>query len=144
MVAQALGSGVFIDIEGNVHRLEDALVNFAEESGELFGVLGSIIEAELIANLEIAKDTVKELSSIMSEFDLGAYASTQNSRSIEVSTDKMATLSSYSSNTSNQVNITAPLINVEGNVDSNVVEELKHISDKITKDIIDTIAGAIR
>ena len=144
MVAQALGSGVFTDIEGNVHSLEDVLIDFAEESGELFGVLGSIIESELITNLEIARDTVKDLAEIMNEFDLTGYAVEQTSRSIAATTSNLSNLGSYSTSVSNQVNITSPIINIEGNVDSNIVEELKDISNKIKSEVIDAIATSIR
>ena len=120
------------------------LIDFAEESGELFGVLGSIIESELITNLQIAKDTVKELSSIMSEFDLVGYTSTQTSRSIQGVTSRMANSGTYATTNNNNINITSPIINIEGNVDSNVVEELKQISEKIKTDVIDTIAKSIR
>ena len=143
MVAQALGSGVFIDIEGNVSSLEDALVNFASETGELFGVLGSVIESELITKLGIAKETVGELVGIMRELDLNAYVSTQNTRSINDVTSRMATSNSYSS-TNNQVSINAPLINIEGNVDSNVIDELEAISNRIKEQVIDAIYGAMR
>ena len=144
MVAQALGSGVFIDIEGNVSSLEDALVDFAQETGELFGVLGSIVKSELITNLEIAKDTVKDLSSVLKEFDLVGYTSSQTSRSIDTITSRMVTSGSYSSSLGNQVSITAPIINIEGNVDNNVVEELKNISNKIKEEVVNAIATSIR
>ena len=144
MVAQALGSGVFTDIEGNVHSLEDVLIDFAEESGELFGVLGSIIESELITNLGIARDTVKDLSNIMREFDLVGYTSTQNSRSIQGVTHSITGSGAYAVTNNNNINITSPIINIEGNVDANVVEELKQISEKIKTDVIDTIAKSIR
>ena len=144
MVAQALGSGVFTDIEGNVHSLEDVLIDFAEESGELFGVLGSIIESELITNLGIAKDTVKDLSNIMREFDLVGYTSTQNSRSIQGVTHSITGSGAYAVTNNSNINITSPIINIEGNVDANVVEELKQISEKIKTDVIDTIAKSIR
>lgn len=148
MVAQALGSGVFTDIDGNVSSLEDTLINFAEETGELFGVLGGVIEAELITNLGIARDTVQELSNIMNELDLDGYVSSQNFKDMISVTRGISDTGSYSSNTTNnttnQVSITAPLINVQGNVDSNVVEELKGISEKIKEDIINTIANSIR
>ena len=143
MVAQALGSGVFTDIEGNVHDLEDTLIDFAEETGELFGVLGTVIKSELITNLGIAKETVSGLAAIMKELDLSAYVSAQNARSIIGVTSTMATSGSYSS-VNNQVAITAPIINIEGNVDSNVVDELKNISNKIKEQVIDAIANSIR
>ena len=145
MVAQALGSGVFTDIEGNVSSLEDALVNFADETGELFGVLGTVIKSELITNLEIAKDTVSSLASIMQGLDLGAYMSTQDISGIGDVSSRMATSNSYSNiNTNNQISITAPIINIEGNVDNSVVDELKSISNQIKEQVIDAIAGSIR
>ena len=143
MVAQALGSGIFTDIEGNVSSLEDALVNFADETGELFGILGATIKSELITNLEIAKDTVNSLATIMKELDLSAYVSAQNTRSISSATSRMATSGSYS-DINNQVTITAPIINIEGNVDNNVVDELKNISNRIKEQVINAIAGSIR
>ena len=144
LVSKALGSGVFTDIEGNVVKLEDALVNFAKESGELFGVLGSTIKSELITNLEIARDTVESLSSIMRELDLTEYATSVNYRSVDEVSSKTRSIDSQYSSTNNSVNITAPIINIEGNVDSDVVEELKDISEKIKSDIIAAIAGSIR
>ncbi|MBP3930067.1 MAG: hypothetical protein J6D47_10950, partial [Peptostreptococcaceae bacterium] len=112
--------------------------------GELFGVLGSIIESELITNLGIARDTVKDLSNIMREFDLVGYTSTQNSRSIQGVTHSITGSGAYAVTNNNNINITSPIINIEGNVDANVVEELKQISEKIKTDVIDTIAKSIR
>lgn len=143
MVAQALGSGLFTDIEGKVTSLEDALINFTDETGELFGVLGATIKSELITNLEIARNTVNDLANIMKELDLSAYVSTQSARGIVTTTSRMATSSSYS-DVSSQVNITAPLISIEGNVDANVVEDLRDISNKIKEEVINAIATSIR
>jgi len=138
MVADALGSGVFTDIEGNVHDLEDALINFADETGELFGVMGSVIKSELITNLEIARDTVLELEKVLKELDLSEYANTTSSLSID--TAKGHTIEEVST----QVVFESSLINVEGNVDANVVEDLKAYGEQLTKDIIDKIYSSIR
>ena len=144
MVAQALGSGVFTDIEGNVTSLENALLNFAESTGETFGVLGGIIKEELIGNLQVALGTFKDLSSIMNEFDLSEYTTSKNSRSIDATARSIPNADSYSSNITNDIKITAPIINIEGNVDSDVVQELKDISNKIKNDVINAIASSIR
>ena len=144
MVAQALGSGVFTDIEGNVTNLEDVLLNFAESTGETFGVLGGIIKEELIGNLQVALGAFKDLSSIMNEFDLSEYTTSKNSRSIDATVRSIPNADSYSSNITNDIKITAPIINIEGNVDSDVVQELKDISNKIKNDVINAIASSIR
>lgn len=139
MVAQALGSGVFTDIEGNVSNLEDALINFAEETGELFGVLGATIKDELITNLQVAEETVRDLHNILAEFDLSSISGLSS-----VSITPSNSLSRFSTQQPSQINFSAPLINVEGNVDSNVVDNLKEFGEQLKDDIINTIATAIR
>lgn len=139
MVAQALGSGVFTDIEGNVSSLEDALINFAEETGELFGVLGATIKDELITNLQVAQETVRDLHNILAEFDLSSISGLSS-----ISITPSNSLSRFSTQQPSQINFSAPLINVEGNVDSNVVDNLKEFGEQLKDDIINTIATAIR
>ena len=73
MVQQALGSQVFQDIDGNVTSLQDAILEFTETSGEAFGVMGEIVQSELVANLQVAYDTIKNLNSIYNELGLQAY-----------------------------------------------------------------------
>lgn len=70
MVKNALGSGVFEDIDGNLINLQDAMIKFAEESGEAFGVMGESIKNDYIANLQIAYDTIKNIDSIYSNLGL--------------------------------------------------------------------------
>lgn len=139
MVAQALGSGVFTDIEGNVHDLEDALIDFAKETGELFGVMGAVIKSELITNLQIAQEAVKELGSILDELDLSSYATPVSSFSVDV-----AKSSNAPKQVNNQVVFESSLINIEGNVDQNVVEDLKAYGEQLTQEIIDKIYSSIR
>ena len=139
MVADALGSGVFTDIEGNVHSLEDTLINFAEETGELFGAMGAVIKSELITNLEIARDTVLELENILKQLDLSEYVSATTSFSVD-----NASVGHLPEQVSNQVVFESSLINIEGNVDSNVVDDLKEYGEQLTKDIIDKIYSSIR
>ena len=140
MVSKALGSGVFIDIEGNVQNLEDALVNFAKETGELFGVMGSVIKSELITNLEIAKETVKDLSKILNELNLEKYVSLSYSLDVNMVNESR----SIPVANSNPVQFNAPLLVVEGNVDSSVIEDLKKLSKDIEENVVRNIVGAIR
>ena len=70
MVKNALGSGVFEDIDGNLINLQDAMIKFAEESGEAFGVMGESIKNDYIANLQIAYDTIKNIDSIYTNLGL--------------------------------------------------------------------------
>ena len=70
IVAKSLGSGTFTDIDGEVHNLQDTLLNFAEESGDALGVLGDKIKNELVLNLQDALDYIKDYSDIFNNMGL--------------------------------------------------------------------------
>ena len=70
LVANALGSGVFTDIDGNVHNLQDTLLSFAEESGDALGILGDKIKSELVLNLQDALEYAKDYSNIFDNLGL--------------------------------------------------------------------------
>ena len=136
MVSQALGSGVFIDIEGNVHKLEDALIDFAEETGELFGVLGEVIKAEWITNLQVAQDAVKDLSKILAELDVNKISNLS-----VMGYEELNPLSRSVSRQENNINFSAPIIHIEGNVDRDVMGDLKSFGEQLKDDIYNTIVN---
>ena len=70
VVANALGSGTFIDIDGNIHNLQDTLLSFAEESGDALGILGDKIKSELVLNLQDALEYAKDYSNIFDNLGL--------------------------------------------------------------------------
>lgn len=149
LVAQALGSGVFTDIEGNVSSLEDALVDFAKETGDLFGVLGSTIEQELIGKLKEALDTFEDLDNILDKLDINSKTrfSIPN---VDYSSSRYTPSSSNNNTTNNttstniDVNFNKSLITIEGNVDKDIVNELKTISKEIEDNVIDSIVRELR
>ena len=70
VVANALGSGAFTDIDGNIHNLQDTLLSFAEESGDALGILGDKIKSELVLNLQDALEYAKDYSNIFDNLGL--------------------------------------------------------------------------
>lgn len=70
LVANALGTQQFIDIDGNVHNLQDTLLSFAEESGDALGILGDKIKSELVLNLQDALEYAKDYSNIFDNLGL--------------------------------------------------------------------------
>ena len=139
IVKDALTDGVFIDIDGNIRDLQDTLLEFEDKFGEGMTAIGSIIKSELVTNLEIASEAMKDLNKIISELDLGKFASNYS-----LDMNMMRGISPTSVSNSNSVNFNSPLIVVEGNVDSNVVEELKNISKEIEENVVRNIVEAIR
>lgn len=147
MVAEALRTGIFTGIDGSVQNLQDAMLQFAEETGELFGVMGTVIKSELITNLDIAKKTVAELGQIIKELDLEKFAVISGSSSFSKSISGRS-MESYTrpsqNNYSSEIRFDSPLIYIEGNVDNSVISTLESYGERLTKDIINKIAGAIR
>lgn len=139
MVAQALGSGVFTDIEGNVVSLEKALLDFCDETGESFGVLGSVIKNELISNLQLATDTVKNLDTILSNLklnDISGY-------SLDSLISPMSNITESRSSI-RDVNFNESFIKVEGNIDNNVMKDLEKLSREIEQNVTKAIVKAIK
>ncbi|MGL4801855.1 MAG: hypothetical protein ACRC18_06290, partial [Cetobacterium sp.] len=143
LVKSALNTGVFESIDGTMRSLQDVMLEFCDEYGEGLSVIGNQIKNEMIANLEIAKDTMKELANIMKELDLNQYSYSMG----RMSTSSIPDMSRYISSNSNTqtVQFNSPLINIEGNVDQGVMSNLEsmegRIVDKVCKEIISKTNG---
>lgn len=138
MVSQAISSGIFEGIDGKVSGLQDAMLEFAEETGELFGVMGTVIKSELISNLDIAMSTFKDLENIIKNLDLEKFSTLSSGFNVN-----MKAMPSMTSSASSIV-LNAPMINIEGDVNKDVVEDLKSFSDKLVNDVINKISSSIR
>ena len=142
MVAEALGSGLFASIDGQVVELQSALLNFTDKFGDGLSITGDLIKSELISNLEVAIDTFKGLDRIMGNLDVGKY---YNSINLDYSSAKFNPPSNEgyikNDNTKNiTINMNKPLIEVSGNVDHDVVKDLEKAAIKIKNDIISELA----
>lgn len=138
MVSQAISNGIFEGIDGKVSGLQDAMLEFAEETGELFGVMGTVIKSELISNLDIAMSTFKDLGNIIKNLDLEKFSTLSSGFNVN-----MKAMPSMTSSASSIV-LNAPMINIEGDVNKDVVEDLKSFSDKLVNDVISKISSSIR
>ena len=138
MVSQAISTGIFEGIDGKVSGLQDAMLEFAQETGELFGVMGTVIKSELITNLDIAMDTFRDLGNIIKNLDLEKFSTL--SRGFNVNMRSMPSVA----NSSPSLVLNAPMIHIEGNADKDVIEDLKSFGDKIVNDVISKISSSIR
>ena len=141
LVKEALSTGVFEDIDGTMRSLQDVMLEFVDEYGEGLGATGDLIKNELIANLEIAKNTMKDMVDISKELGLIKYSYGSDilnnaSRSIPQSRSV--------GSQSPVINFNESLINIEGNVDKNIVDELRSLSQEIEDNVINTIVRELR
>ena len=113
MVNQALASG-FVTIGDSVVELNGLMTQWIDETGDGLYLLGDTIKSEMIDNLQQARDLIKELDS-----------SSSWSKMIGLNLGRSVPQAiSFSFN--------QPLVNVEGNADSSVLDT---ISSQVTTQI---------
>ena len=136
IVQQALSSG-FIELNGEIQTVQDLLINSINNSAEGYSAMASVIKNELVTNLNIALDTMRELENINSalglqNFDIANSVSTSPIKAPE-----------YSGSNGNNVTIGDTHITVTGSVDDitlgKIEELIKESQDdmlmKITKNL---------
>ena len=70
-IKEALTTGLFTDIDGNVTNLEEAMIKFAEDSGEAVGILADKVKNELSGSLKEAIEYMKDYSNIADALGFG-------------------------------------------------------------------------
>lgn len=138
MVKQALDTGVFTDIDGNIKTLQTALMDFANTSSDYFGVMGSSLKKELLDNLNVALETMKELQKISDNYTAPNidYSNTVLPKDSTINTSPQV-----SSNVeTNNITIGDTNITIQGSADDvtlgKVDEMLKDYKASICKEIV--------
>lgn len=138
MVKQALDTGVFTDIDGNIKTLQTALMDFANTSSDYFGVMGDSLKKELLNNLNIALETMKELQKMSDNYTAPNidYSNTVLPKDSGINTSPQV-----SSNVeTNNITIGDTNITIQGGADDvtlgKVDEMLKDYKASICKEIV--------
>ena len=136
MVAQAISSG-FIEINGEVKTLQDALIQSINDSAEGYSVMADIIKNELVANLNVALNTMQQIADINEKLGLKGFD--------VISATQVAptNIPVYTSGDSKTITIGDTIINVSGNVDditlSKIEDMIKEENERMLKEITNGI-----
>lgn len=150
LVKDALGSGLFTDINGEVHNLQDAMLEFTDKYGDGLSICGDYIKTELVGNLEVALETVKDLEDIFSKLDVERFNTNLEKVNVDYSSTRYNPQAAKSSVTNNSktenvtVNFNQPLVMVQGNVSKDTLPSLEEIIKKAEKEITKNIVSAFR
>lgn len=127
MVTKNLSTNTFTDLDGNVKNLQDTLIEFAETSGDALGIMGDSIKNDLINNLQVATDVLKQYTDIYNSLGLKQYGTNYKDM--------------YDNNNPHNTNLQLGgiHINIQGNPDEVTIdkltkaieEEFKYISNKL-------------
>ena len=122
------------DIDGNLIDIKQAIFEYEDKYGDGLSVIGGLIKKDLLSQLDISLSTMKNIESILSNLNLSDYYS--SSYSIEPISQR----SVYEQRQVTSVNFNESLITVNGNVDKNMLPDLKNMIKQaeieITKNII--------
>ena len=136
MVSQAIASG-FIEINGEVKTLQDALIQSINDSAEGYSVMANIIKNELISNLNVALNTMQQIEDINEKLGL------QNFDVISATKNGITNIPTYTSGNSKTVTIGDTIINVSGSVDditlSKIEDMIKEENEKMLREITNGI-----
>ena len=144
MVAEAIQTGIFTDIEGNVTALDQALMDFANNSVEYMGVMGESLKTELLDNLNIALSTMAQLNEINKElngvnYDTSAIAPLVSGDSVSLAELINLQGSSLQGSGVNNVAVGDIVINVQGSVDNNTLADIETLMKQQRNQIINEI-----
>ena len=137
MVQNAISTGLFTSIDGEITSLESALMDFANSSVEYLGVMGNTLKTELLQNLNVALDTMQQLNEINDK--LGNIGGAVNipviPKGIDLSYKDMGVVAQGS----NSIEVGDIILTIEGNVDSATIEQMKTMLEQSRKQIVDDI-----
>ena len=146
MVEQALNTGIFTDIDGNIQSLNSALMEFANNSSEYFGVMGASLKEELLDNLNIALGTMKELNKMTVDtssmiVDWGRINNVSNMVNGTLGTINYIPPSNASIP---EINIGGSNIVVQGNADDEVIARIDDLLEQNNRKIYATIMKNVK
>ncbi|MEG2250634.1 MAG: hypothetical protein RSD09_03540 [Bacilli bacterium] len=142
-VKEALSSGIFTDIDGNISALDDALMDFANNSEDYLGVMGDSLKKELCDNLEISLDYIKQMDNIYSKLSTPDLSNIKSNLKSYDYKDLNNPIGSYEQNISNKITFGDTKITVEGGANEgaivNIEKVLKEQREGLISDIMKNI-----
>lgn len=131
MVQEALTTG-FIELNGEMQSIQDALINNINQSADAYSAMAEIIKNELVANLNVALSTTRELSSIYENLDLNEYGRISALENIALSTP------SGSTNASN-ISFGDTVFNISGSADNTTLEQVEEMIKQSQDEMLNKI-----
>ena len=143
LVKTALSTGVFEDIDGTMRSLQDVMLGFVDEYGDGLSSIGELIKNEMIANLNIAKNTMKDITNILKELDLNQYSNIIG-RMVQPDISRNLRYAESSNYSNSTVQFNSPLMVVEGDITEDVLPTVKNMISKVKDDITKQIVNYIK
>ena len=144
MVEQALNTGMFTDIDGNIKTLDSALLEFANNSSEYFGVMGASLKEQLLDNLNIALETMQEIKNLSGEVSSTDKLKNNVSMPKNTPSASMGYIPPSDSKIGNNVSIGDTSIVVQGNADDKVIAKIQGLLEENNQKVYATIMKNVK
>lgn len=133
IVAKALASG-FIEINGEVKNLQEVLLESINNSAEGYSVMSNVIKNELVANLNVALDTMKQME------DIGKILGLQNYNVLDGNSIAVAP-PSYEGGGENNITIGDTHISIQGSVSEDIISDIEELIDQKNNEMLNKITS---
>ncbi|HBH3655655.1 TPA: hypothetical protein KSK27_002400 [Clostridioides difficile] len=135
LINQAISSGKFVGLDGEVKKLQDAIIEYINKYEDGMLAMGSVTKQEWLDKLKEGKETLEDINDILDELDLSKFAMPNytppsNSRSRSVSP-------------TSAVNFNSPFFVVQGNVTKDTMKDLekfgRDLENRVYRKIVENI-----
>lgn len=135
LINQAISSGKFVGLDGEVKKLQDAIIEYINKYEDGMLAMGSVTKQEWLDKLKEGKDTLEDINDILDELDLSKFAMPNytppsNSRS-------------RSTSPTSSVNFNSPFFVVQGNVTKDTMKDLekfgRDLENRVYRKIVENI-----
>ena len=134
MVQEALSTG-FVEINGEVITIQEAILENIEDSTDAYSVMGAVIKQELVENLNVALNTMRELESVYKDLNISDYG-------IIMSDISPSIPNNYSTNTKN-ITIGDTNITISGTVSDNILDDIEELIEQKNREMLKSISEGL-
>ncbi|HBF8011309.1 TPA: hypothetical protein KOY62_002961 [Clostridioides difficile] len=135
LINEAISSGKFVGLDGEVKKLQDAIIEYINKYEDGMLAMGSVTKQEWLDKLKEGKETLEDINDILDELDLSKFAMPNYNPS---SNSRSRSVSSTSS-----VNFNSPFFVVQGNVTKDTMKDLekfgRDLENRVYRKIVENI-----
>ena len=135
LVQSALSSG-FVEINGEVKSLQDLLIESINDTTDAYSVMGATIKQEMVDNLSIALDTMKELESIYKDLNIKDFGLIPSNMS------SLSPSNNYNINTRN-ITVGETNITINGSVSNDILNDIEDLIEQKNNEMLKSISKGL-
>ncbi|HIE0298098.1 TPA: hypothetical protein ACXI9J_001440 [Clostridioides difficile] len=135
LINQAISSGKFVGLDGEVKKLQDAIIEYINKYEDGMLAMGSVTKQEWLDKLKEGKETLEDINDILDELDLSKFAMPNYT--------PPSNSHSRSASPTSSVNFNSPFFVVQGNVTKDTMKDLekfgRDLENRVYRKIVENI-----